>query len=282
METGVTLPSFLVIGAQRAGSSLLHRILDLHPQVYVPTERKEIHFFDWYFERGVDWYQSYFPAPADAPRFAAIGEVTPDYLAIAEAPGRIRDLLPEVRLVAILRNPVDRAYSWYQYARRSQNEQRDFERFLKEDPMALEAGFYHRHLSRYLEQFPRSQLHVLIYEDLVREPAGQLDALARFLGLERGWDDPAAALAERVNTSAIPRYRGAYAAARNVGKLLMRNDLNWPLRVAKRLGIRDLFGRAQPASRLGDHEKSRLAACYRDDAAALSDLLGREQPVWRL
>jgi hypothetical protein len=278
----VTLPNFLVIGAQRAGTSLLHKILAEHPEVYVPTERKEIHFFDWYFERGTDWYQGYFPAPAEAARFRAIGEVTPDYLIDPEAPARIQRMLPGARLVAILRNPVDRAYSWYQYARRSRNEQRNFERFLEEDPMALEAGFYHRHLTRYLAHVPSAQLHLMIYEDLVREPARKLDALAAFLGLQRGWQDPAAAIANRVNSSEIPKYRGAYAAARNVGKVLMRNDLNWPVRVAKQLGIRSLFGRVERDGRLSDGEKSRLAACYRDDVAALSELLGREQPVWRI
>ena len=280
METGLTLPNFLVIGAQRAGTSLLHQILAGHPEIYVPTQRKEIHFFDQYFERGLDWYQSYFPAPAEAGRYRAIGEVTPDYLASPEVPAEIRRVLPEVRLVAILRNPVDRAYSWYQYARRSRNEQRDFRRFLEEDPTALEAGFYHRNLSRYLACFPRTQLHVMIYEDLVRQPAGELDALAAFLDLGQGWQDPAAAVADPVNTSAIPKYRGAYAAARNVGKLLLRHDLNWPVRVAKQLGIRGLFGRAERAGRLDEAVRSRLVARYHDDVAALSGLLDRREPVW--
>ena len=81
----MTLPSFLVIGAQRAGTSLLHQILLAHPDVYVPAQRKEVHYFDRYFERGVEWYQSYFPAADAAGRYRAIGEITPDYLATEEA-----------------------------------------------------------------------------------------------------------------------------------------------------------------------------------------------------
>ncbi|MDX1541842.1 MAG: sulfotransferase, partial [Geminicoccaceae bacterium] len=68
-------PNFLVIGAQRAGTTLLHTILDAHPEVYVPRARKEIHYFDRYHDRGPDWYASYFN-DARTVRFRAIGEVT--------------------------------------------------------------------------------------------------------------------------------------------------------------------------------------------------------------
>ena len=95
----MTLPNFLVIGAQRGGTTLLHRILDAHPEVYVPQRRKEIHFFDWYHERGADWYAGFFPGEGTA-RYRAIGEVTPDYLFEPQTPHRIRALLPDCRFVA--------------------------------------------------------------------------------------------------------------------------------------------------------------------------------------
>lgn len=278
----MTLPNFLVIGAQRAGTSLLHKILDRHPEIYVPTQRKEIHFFDRYFERGPDWYQRYFPAVVEAGSYAAIGEVTPDYLTRSEVPARIHELLPDIRLIAILRNPVDRAFSWYQYACRSRYEQRAFEQFLEEDPLVLEAGLYHRNLARYLERFAREQTHVMIYEELVHDPARELGVLASFLGLAKSWVAPELMTAERVNTSAIPKYRGAYAAARDFGKLLMHYDLNWPGRIAKGLGVYGLFGRAERAGRLADEERHRLGPLYREDAAALAALLGRQEPIWQL
>ena len=277
----MSLPDFLVIGAQRAGSSLLHQILLGHPQVYVPVQRKEVHYFDRYFERGVDWYRSYFPAADAAGRYRAIGEVTPDYLAAAEAPARIHALLPQCRLIAILRNPVDRAWSWYQHARRSRNERRDFATFLEEQPEALGAGLYHRHLQSYLALFPRAALLVLLYEELLRDPGRELGRLTEFLGVDMVWPDPAALLREPVYASEVPRFRQAFALARRAGGVLARHDLNWPVRAAKRLGVHRWFGSNSAAPALSRQDRERLAAFYCDDVRQLRALLRRELDIWQ-
>jgi hypothetical protein len=277
----MSLPDFLVIGAQRAGSSLLHQILLGHPQVYVPLQRKEVHYFDRYFERGADWYSSYFPAADAADRYRAIGEVTPDYLATADAPARIRALLPQCRLIAILRNPVDRVYSWYQHARRSRNERRDFATFLEQEPEALRAGLYHRHLESYLALFPREALLVLLYEELLREPGRELGRLTEFLGVDMVWSEPAALLRERVYASDVPRFRQGFALARRAAGLLARHDLNCPVRAAKRLGVRRWFGSGSAAPALSAAERARLAAFYGEDVRQLSALLRRELDIWQ-
>ena len=276
----MSFPDFLVIGAQRAGTSLLHQILLAQPDVYVPVQRKEVHYFDRYFARGPEWYQSYFPAADAVDRYRAIGEITPDYLATAEVPARIRALLPACRLIAILRNPVDRAYSWYQYARRTRDERRDFETFLREEPAALDWGRYHRHLQRYLALFPREALLVLVYEELVRDPATELGRLARFLGIGTIQADPDL-LGQRINPSELPRFRRGFALARRAGALLTRHDLNWPVRAAKRLGVRRWFGRTAPAAGLTSADRERLAAFYADDVRELGGLLQRDFDIWR-
>lgn len=270
-------PTFLVIGAQRAGTTLLHTILAAHPEIYVPKARKEIHYFDRYHERGPEWYASYFPVSRTA-GCQAIGEVTPGYLACREAPARIKAELPDVRLIAILRDPVARAISWYDYQRRSRNEQRPFEVFLEQDPEALDAGFYHRHLERYLGLFDRRRLHIMIYEDLVRQPGPELERLRAFLGLERSWQKPEALLARRVNASSLPRFRQAFALARRFGSWLLQHDVNWPSRAAKKLGIRRLFGASPAASSPRDvsaETRAMLAGRYRPDVERLEQLLGR-------
>jgi Sulfotransferase domain len=278
----MSLPNFLVIGARRAGTSLLHhKILRAHPDVYVPVQRKEIHYFDLYYERGVEWYQSYFPSDEAASRFRAIGEVTPDYLTAEAAPGRIHELLPACRLIAILRNPVEQAWSDYRHRRRARNERRDF-RTLLDDPAALRGGLYHRHLERYLALFRRDALLVLIYEELVHDPARELGRLTRFLNVPMIWSDPAVLLEERVNPSEIPRFRRGFALARRAGGLLARHDLNWPVRLAKRLGVRRWFGRSAAEPSMSAAERKHLADFYREDVRRLGGLLQRDLEIWQL
>lgn len=278
----MSLPNFLVIGARRAGTSLLHhKILRGHPDIYVPVQRKETHYFDLYYDRGLEWYQSYFPSDEAAGRFRAIGEVTPDYLASAEAPGRIHRLLPACRLIAILRNPVEQAWSDYRHRRRGGNERRDFGTFI-EDPAALSGGLYHRHLQRYLALFRREALLVLIYEELVQDPRRELGRLTSFLDVPMIWSDPAALLKERVNPGDIPRFRRGFALARRAGVLLARHDFNWPVRLAKRVGVRRWFGRAAAEPAMSAAEREHLAEFYREDVRQLSDLLARDLDVWQL
>jgi Sulfotransferase domain len=276
----MTLPNFLVIGAQRAGTTLLHRILQAHGKVYVPYRRKEVHYFDWYFERGPDWYAEFFPDELQASRYQAVGEVTPDYLFDVRAPQRIRDLLPHCRLVVSLRNPVQRAYSWYLFCLRSFNEQRDFQQFLEEGGDTLQRGLYSGQLARYLELFPPEALLVLLFEELLQDPARQLDRLAVFLGLDLGWSDPYGLIEKPVNGSEIPRYRAAFARAQRFGEFLTRNDLDGIVRLARRCGIPRAFGTQRARPSLSTETRIRLQDYYRDDIETLQRMLGRSLDVW--
>jgi hypothetical protein len=277
----MTLPNFLVIGAQRGGTTLLHRILDEHPEVYVPQRRKEVHFFDWYYDRGTDWYAGFFPCEG-AGDYRAIGEVTPDYLFDPHAPARIREVLPRCKFVVSLRDPIQRAFSWYAFQLRSVNEKRTFERFIEEESAVLERGLYAQQLARYFEIFPRDSFLIFVYEELIEAPGPHLDQLAAFLGLDRSWADPAELVKERVNASEIPRFRAAFARAQRVGEFFTRHDLDWVVRLARSCGIPRMFGRANRRPRMSEQARRRLTAYYRDEVADLEDLLGRELKIWSI
>lgn len=277
----MTLPNFLVIGAQRAGTTLLYRLLDAHPEVFVPYRRKEVHYFDRYIDRGVQWYQEFFPERGFEQQYKAIGEVTADYIFDQQVPRRIHELLPACRLLVSLRHPVERAYSWYLYSVRSFNEKRAFAEFVSADPEPVKRGLYSEQLARYFELFPREAILTLIYEELVADPAGQLERLAAFLGLDRGWDDPHALMRERVNTSGAPRFRAAFAGARRLGELLTQRDLDWPVRWAKRAGIGKMFGTAGPGPSLPPAARAWLETHYREEIRRLEDLLDRDLEIWR-
>lgn len=198
------LPSFLVIGAARSGTTTLFYYLFQHPAVARPAT-KEIHFFDDNYWRGANWYRSFF-ATSLGDRIT--GEATPYYLFHPAVPERVAVTLPNVRLIAILRNPVDRAYSHYRKMRRHGKEQLSFEdaldaeerRIAGEQQRLLSDPDYrsrelHRHayvarglyadqLERWLAHFPRDELLVLRAEDFFTRPQEVYARTLAFIGVD--------------------------------------------------------------------------------------------------
>ena len=278
----MSLPNFLMIGAQRAGTSLLHQILMSHSDIYLPRHRKEIHYFDRYYTRGALWYESYFPSECDALSYSAIGEATPDYLCHPDALSRIYTTLPICRFLVILRNPVERAYSWYNYCRRNYNIKSTFRRFIAEDLTAIEWGMYGRHLGRYLERYEIELFFVIIYEEFVSNPGYYLEKLGQFLGLRHNFLIHDGLLDREVNSSAVTRRRWAFAAARRVGSFLLQHDVNWPVHVAKQAGVGSWFGRGPAPPPMDEEMRTYLMAIYADDIGRLRTLLGCDLGVWGL
>ena len=197
------LPDFLIIGAQKSGTTSLQFYLQSHPDIG-PNVLGEPHFFDWAWKRGVDWYRDLF---AELDPHALVGEKSPFYLFHPQVPERVASTVPDARLVAILRDPVDRALSHYFHAVRWHNESRPIEEAFKdeegavnqqEDPRAydeqqsdlvrhsyLRRGLYAEQLERWLQYFPPSQLLVLETRELTRSGPGGFHRVLDFLGLER-------------------------------------------------------------------------------------------------
>jgi hypothetical protein len=177
------LPNFIGIGAARSGSTWIFRNLAKHPQIYL-SRIKETHFFSQHYERGLEFYESFFELAGTA---RAVGEVSPEYLHESSivAP-RIGKHLPNVKLIACLRNPVDRLYSKYWNARGRFPHRKDlaFEQKLKEQPQLLREGRYVDHLARYFDHFPREQILILLYDDLEENPREFLATLYRFLEVD--------------------------------------------------------------------------------------------------
>lgn len=201
------LPNFLIIGAARAGTTSLYSYLIRHPDVDAPTH-KELHFFDLNFALGVDWYRRHFPAVPPGNRSGTItGEASPYYLFHPVVPARVRATVPGIRLIALLRNPVDRAYSQHQLARRHGRDELEFEEAIEAETSRLEGetarmtrepdyqsvahrhhsylarGLYAEQLERWLTHFPREQLLVIRSEDFFAEPAPVHAETLRFLEL---------------------------------------------------------------------------------------------------
>lgn len=196
------LPDFLVIGAQRSATTSLHRYLLQNPAILGARLTKGVHWFDTGYDRPLSWYRSNFPTSARRAalerRFGTatvVGETSPYYLFHPEAPARIRQVLPAARLLVILRDPVERAWSHYHHEVERGFETLPFEEALAAEPERLGDVFGHQHHSyaargHYLDQlevvwrlFPRDQVLVLLSEDLSADPDATLADAHRFLGV---------------------------------------------------------------------------------------------------
>jgi hypothetical protein len=267
-------------GAQRAGTTWLDRRLRAHPDIYLPERRKELHYFDRYYERGIEWYESFFPEGEDAQKYRKIGEITPKYLFDPMVPTRIQRDLPGCRMIAILRNPVDRAYSQYALAVRDDGEQRSFWEFTLENPDVLERGHYAQQLKRYYDLFPSEQLLVFIFNEVMSAPEDALQRMASFLDV-----DPTpfsrVSTSERINASYRPRYPRVRAAVRRVGEFLRDRDLDWFVNFAKEIGVPHMFGNAGGLPPLTAEVKERLAGEFESDVTELERLIGKDLSAWK-
>ncbi len=228
------LPDFVVIGAPRSGTTALAWYLRAHPDLFLAKE-KEVRFFDQRYRLGVDWYMRRF---ADGRHRKVVGEATPTYMYNPTAVARMAEVIPEARLLAILRAPVDRAYSHYWMMRSLGMESQEFEEALDEEeaglrppgsPLAyVDSGRYHRYLEEVCARFPKGALRVLIFEDLVRDPEAVYRQTCQFLGIDERLALPRAG--RRVNGAVTYRSQ----ALRRVSKALP----TMPNRIVARLNAR--------------------------------------------
>jgi hypothetical protein len=205
------LPAFLIIGAQKAGTTALYSYLREHPAIAGPPW-KEVSFFDRHFWRGAAWYRGNFPTRLYLKRVRAragvepiVGEASPSYVFHPLAPQRVAALVPDVRLIVLVRNPVDRAFSHYHHEVALGREPLPFEEALEQEDARLEGqlermlepryfshawwnftyrarGRYAEQLDRWLEIFPRGRLLIVPSEDLLDRPAETYGHVLDFLG----------------------------------------------------------------------------------------------------
>lgn len=272
------LPTFLIIGAARAGTTSLADYLGEHPQVFVAPE-KEINYFDRHHARGPDWYRARFAGAGGA---AAVGEASPAYMYFDDALARMRDLVPDAKLVAILRDPVDRLYSDYWY-RTQLGETRSFAAVVRQEISEdgkpfhqtmrmgyLEVGRYARHLRRVCKHYPRESLLVLLTDDLRSDPAGTFASLCRFIGVDDGFRP--GGLGRPTNEAYSLRWPALRRAV-----WWLRLGRRWPS-LARRVENFNRVPLDKPA--MDATLRAELKAWYAADNADLSKWLGRDLSAW--
>jgi len=133
----MVLPDFIIIGAARCGTTSLYNYMTHHPNIF-PASEKELHFFDLNYNKGVSWYKSKFFQDNNKEKNFSIGESSPYYIYHPHVPYRISKAIPDVKIIAMLRNPIDRAYSNYHYAVKMKVENLSFEEAISKEQERLE------------------------------------------------------------------------------------------------------------------------------------------------
>jgi hypothetical protein len=295
----MTLPTFIVLGAGRSGTTSLHHALSRHPEIYM-TPTKSPNFFvaqepvpDWegpvarqmaaHWVRDRHAYEALFDGVTDE---LAIGEVSPLYLQATGAAAAIHALCPDVRLVAILRHPVDRAYAHFLGRRRDGIEARsDFGAVVAQErsrPLPdrvafghyLGCGRYHHFLRPYYDVFPSERIRVLLFEDLAGDPAHALADILGFLGVD---SEVALDLGHRAQTGEIENRLLRAAWTRSVrARSALRPHL--PARVRDRGGA--VFLRRLGREALPHELRRELLEVFREDIERLQPLIGRDLSAW--
>ncbi len=178
-------PDYIGIGAMKAASGWIFRCIELHPEVSDNTP-KEFYFFNkpYNYEKGIEYYYSIF---SQHPPNKIKGEFTPSYMLLPQVASLIHKHLPNVKLIACLRNPADRAYSDYRYNIQEGGRFRIYESFedtIKKDQDFVERGYYYKQLKSYFDLFPRENILVVFYEDLKKNPVEFIHGIYKFLGLK--------------------------------------------------------------------------------------------------
>lgn len=290
----MTLPTFVIIGAAKAGTTALYWYLAEHPAVFM-SPVKETNFFAYgrdadgqllfgnpdihrFPVTSLGQYQDLFAGAGSA---TAIGEASTMYLECPQAAGRIRERLPAARIICGLRNPVDRAYSDYQMYLRNRGRHLGAEdldasaAWARPDSHWMRIGKYHEQLSRYFDAFPRGQIHIFLFDDLKRDLLGVVQELYRFVGVDPDFlpdlhtphnvgGMPMSPLLERVLT------KSAIKSA--VEPWMPKPAINW----LRRLRTRAM----QPAPALPGPLRKELIGHFRDDLARTSELIGRSLDHW--
>lgn len=267
------LPNFLIIGAPRSGTTWMARNLRQHPDIYMPR-KKELHFFDAHYEKGIEYYEAFFEARDQE---SAVGEATPAYLhglyTDYDVPMLIRKHLSSAKLIACLRNPVDRAYSRYCNAKAKFPAYADssFEDMLESVPELIEEGFYYDQIMRYYDRFPSDQILLLLFDDLKSNPTGFLRGIFLYLRVDPDFVSPLTEV--RASASSSKRRMGRFRTLSYLHRGLIR------IEAFKTASVVAKWNRIEVPPMKSDTRRQ-LVEVYRNQNLKLQDLMGRDLSEW--
>ncbi len=297
----MTMPNFLVIGAAKAGTTSLYSYLKEHPQIYM-SPHKEPRFF------ALEGKPIDFQGPGDLTRFkfvtniesyralfeevsheVAIGEASPWYLYVPQAPKRIKNYIPNAKLIAILRDPVERAYSNFLHAVSEELEPlNDFMQAMEAEEERIrhnwsyrwhykQKGFYSVQIKRYYDLFDRDQIRFYLYDDFITSPMSVMQDIFRFLGVN---DTFVPNTSQKHNVSRLPKNKVLDKLCRqpNSMKSILKPFLPSRLRQQVKTNLINLNLQKKP--QLLPEVRKQFIEEYREDILRLQELIQRDLSRW--
>ncbi len=275
------IPDFLVLGGMRCGTTSIYEWLREHPQIALPPNKKGVYYFSRHYDKGLQWYSDFFKNA----RGKCKGEVTSYYLYSDKCPQRIFKTKPDVKLIVILRNPVERAYSEFKFHIKENGQFQAFDMFLSQKPEATIKGLYYKHISKYLEYFPKEQFQIIIFEEMISHPKASIRQIFNFLGVDA--DFTPNSLEKRANPGQLPRFDKLYRFSKKVSNKLHRHNLSRFVEMIKHLKIGGVFfaGKINDSKfpPMSKNAYKWLCNYYLQDVKELSDLLDRDMlQIWMI
>ena len=279
----MTLPNLVGCGAGKSGTTSLHYYLSQHPQIYMAPV-KETHYFSKNFAKGENWYRSHFEGWT---RESIIGEFSTTYMNYPAVPGRIADLIPEAKLLFLLRNPIERAYSnyWFSVSIGQQAPDRAFSdviRTQRGNQLYVSTGFYYDLLSGFLKYFDRKQIYILITEELKKEPMQQMSLCYQYLGIDPSFIPN---LNQKFNVTVTPVKKWKKKGDHNwlvLKRAIRPFFLRFPTSIRRRLSKLEQLFRLQMFNEerppILQEDRDYLADIFQEHNRKLADFLGRELP----
>ena len=281
----MALPTFIIIGAPKAGSTSLYHYVGQHPEVFTSPVKEPRFFWTYRTSSHTESLSDYEDLFRGSEGYKAVGEGSPAYLSDENTPRLIKELIPNVKLMAILRDPYERAFSHFVFSRlRGEETEEDFleairvdgARGLSEQVGYIENGLYYRNLSRYRTLFPGDQIKVIMLEDLEERPTDVMKDVFSFLEV-----DPSIEVdtSEKLTPSGVPRLRAMHWFLSDRNPIKRRLGPLIPKRAKKALRqVRVANLRRQT---LSPTDRLALAPYFEEDIKRLEKLLLRDLGHWR-
>lgn len=283
----MAIPDFILFGVPKAASTTLHATLAQHPAIRF-ARVKEPNYFTYKHEKGWEWYRSLFDEPAPG---QLLGEASINYLRDDQAPARVAAVAPNAKLIAVLRDPVERARSeyWFRIHDGRINPWIPFAQAIRQEPSRawlVDSGMYADHLDRWERHFDRSQILLLLHEDIVADAGAVARRACEFLGIDPSFPFDTT---RRDNVTKYPRSMAAWslfarvwlpavgAIHRSPRLLPLWERWHGPFNAVRSAVFFTGAGKAPP---LGDAEARQLGEAFRDSNRRVAERLGRDLSHW--